>query len=151
MEPLTIREARLSDIPEMHALRLSVRENALNNPSSVTHEHYERLLTGKGRGFVCENDGEIVGFAIADFEASNVWALFVSPEHERRGIGRLLLNELVRAFKETRLVHVWLSTDPGTRAERFYRAAGWTATGFTDSGERRFELRLDHPIDRRLA
>jgi ribosomal protein S18 acetylase RimI-like enzyme len=139
---MTIREARLSDIPEMHALRLSVRENALNNPSSVTHEHYLSLLTGKGRGFVCEEDGEIVGFAIADLKASNVWALFVSPQHERRGIGRSLLDQLVRVFREEGLVVVWLSTDPGTRAERFYRAAGWTATGLTDSGERRFELRL---------
>ncbi len=143
MAPVTIREARLSDIPEMHALRLSVRENALNDPSSVTHEHYERLLTGKGRGFVCDDDGKIVGFAIADLEASNVFGLFVSPEHERRGIGRSLLDQLVRVFREEQLVTAWLSTDPDTRAERFYLAAGWTPRGFTDSGERRFELRLD--------
>ena len=73
-------------------------------------------------------------------------SLFVSPEHERRGIGRSLLDELVRVFREERLVTVWLSTDPGTRAERFYLAAGWIATGFTGSGERRFELRLDNDL-----
>jgi ribosomal protein S18 acetylase RimI-like enzyme len=147
MLPVTIREARLSDIPEMHAIRLSVRENVLNNPASVRHEHYERLLTGSGRGFVYESDGVIVGFAIADLGESNVFGLFVSPEHERRGIGRLLLDQLVSAFKEAQLVSVWLSTDPGTRAERVYLAAGWTPTGFTDSGERRFELRLDDPAN----
>ena len=82
----------------MNAIRLSVRENVLTNPSSVTHEHYQRLLTGSGRGFVCEEEGGLVGFAIADLEASNVFALFVSPAHERRGIGRLLLDELVLAL-----------------------------------------------------
>jgi len=130
----------------MHAIRLSVRENVLTNPSSVTHEHYQRLLTGSGRGFVCEEEGGLVGFAIADLEASNVFALFVSPAHERRGIGRSLLDELVLALKGERLVRVWLTTDPGTRAEGFYLTAGWTATGFTDSGESRFELRLDESV-----
>ena len=35
-----------------------------------------------------------------------------------------------------------LSTDPGTRAERFYRADGWTATGVNGKGEIVFEKRL---------
>ena len=35
---------------------------------------------------------------------------------------------------------VWLGTAPGTRAEKFYAAAGWTRTGIRANGEVRFEM-----------
>lgn len=35
---------------------------------------------------------------------------------------------------------LWLTTTPGTRAERFYRIAGWQPAGLTDDGELRFKL-----------
>jgi hypothetical protein len=35
---------------------------------------------------------------------------------------------------------LWLTTEAGTRAERFYEARGWQRTGVTTSGELRFEL-----------
>jgi len=38
---------------------------------------------------------------------------------------------------------VWLSTDPGTRAEGFYRKAGWTAAGTEANGEIHFEMARD--------
>jgi 8-oxo-dGTP pyrophosphatase MutT (NUDIX family)/GNAT superfamily N-acetyltransferase len=137
-----IREARVSDIPAMHEIRLSVQENVLSRPEAVSHQDYERLLTGRGVGFVCEDSGELLGFAMADLEATNIWALFVSPRHERRGAGRLLFERLLDALRRRGLDEVWLSTDPGTRAERFYSSAGWTRAGMTGSGEVRFETRL---------
>ena len=50
----------------------------------------ERMLRGDGCGWVSEIDGRVVGFAIADLSGANVYALFIEPEYERRGIGRLL-------------------------------------------------------------
>jgi 8-oxo-dGTP pyrophosphatase MutT (NUDIX family)/GNAT superfamily N-acetyltransferase len=138
---MEIREARVSDIPAMHQIRLSVRENVLSLPDAISYGHYERLLTGRGLGFVCEGTGELLGFAMADLEAKNLWALFVSPRHERRGVG-LLLERLLDALRREGLDLVWLSTDSGTRAERFYSSAGWSRTGVTASGEVRFETRL---------
>ena len=35
---------------------------------------------------------------------------------------------------------LWLGTAPGTRAETFYRKAGWIETGIRQGGEIRFEL-----------
>jgi hypothetical protein len=35
---------------------------------------------------------------------------------------------------------VWLSTAPGTRAEGFYRTAGWKETGLHGKNEIRFEM-----------
>ena len=60
------------------------------DPASVTAEDYRRKLTEDGRGWVYELDGRIVGFAVADLTRSNIWALFVDPHYERRGIGRSL-------------------------------------------------------------
>jgi hypothetical protein len=34
---------------------------------------------------------------------------------------------------------VWLSTQPGTRAEAFYLSAGWRRAGMRAQGEVRFE------------
>jgi hypothetical protein len=36
--------------------------------------------------------------------------------------------------------NVWLSTSPGTRAEQFYRKAGWKETGIYGKGEIKFEM-----------
>jgi hypothetical protein len=44
--------------------------------------------------------------------------------------------------------NVWLSTDPDTRAEAFYRKAGWTATGVKANGEIRFEMSRDRWLSR---
>ena len=35
---------------------------------------------------------------------------------------------------------VWLGTSPGTRAEAFYRKAGWKETGTYGKGETKFEM-----------
>jgi hypothetical protein len=37
---------------------------------------------------------------------------------------------------------VTLTTDPGTRADRFYREAGWTALGIDERGEQIFRSPL---------
>jgi GNAT superfamily N-acetyltransferase len=70
----------------------------------------------------------------------SVWALFVIPEYERKGIGQALLLEVVSGFFDGTRNLLWLTTDPGTRAEHFYRAAGWHQVGTADNGELRFEL-----------
>ena len=38
---------------------------------------------------------------------------------------------------------IWLTTAPGTRAEQFYKKAGWSAVGHTKSGEIKFEMLYD--------
>ena len=38
---------------------------------------------------------------------------------------------------------VWLGTAPDTRAEKFYRTAGWTDAGRRANGEIKFEMRAE--------
>jgi GNAT superfamily N-acetyltransferase len=88
---MQIREALLTDIPKMSEVRLAVKENALSNPALVTEQDYVDYLSQRGKGWVCEIDGQLVGFAIGDLVKHNVWALFVLPGYEGQGIGRELL------------------------------------------------------------
>lgn len=138
---LEVRVASEADIPAMHRIRLAVRENRLADPSMVQPDDYRPLLGTNGRGWVAEADGAIAGFAVADLVRRNVWALFVDPEMEGRGVGRMLHDVMMGWFAAQGVERVWLSTDPGTRAEAFYRAAGWQPAG-EHHGEARYEMQL---------
>lgn len=148
-----IRVADDADIPEMHRVRLAVRENRLVDPSSIQPHHYSALMAAGGRAWVAEAggaeaggaeaSGRIVGFAVGDRERSSVWALFVEPGYEGLGIGRRLHDTMLSWLFAAGAERVRLGTDPGTRAERFYRAAGWRDTGVREQGEARYELRRE--------
>jgi GNAT superfamily N-acetyltransferase len=122
----------------MHEIRMSVRENRLSNPDRIRHHDYIALLEGPGRGWVFERDEAVVAFGIADAGSRSIWALFVEPGSEGRGIGQALLETMMAWLFEQDDRPVWLTTAPATRAERFYRAAGWRETGMVN-GEIRFE------------
>lgn len=134
------RQAHPADIPGMFDVRFAVTENILRNRALVTEENSRDYLTRRGRGWVAEEAGRIVGFAIADVQDHNIWALFVHPDFDRRGIGKELHRLMLDWYFTQTTEPVWLSTAPGTRAEEFYRRQGWRATGRTTSGEIRFEM-----------
>jgi GNAT superfamily N-acetyltransferase len=71
-----------------------------------------------------------------------VWALFVDPQHEGKGIGRILLQRLVARSTERGLSQISLTTTPGTRAEAFYERQGWKAAEIEANGEIRMNLAL---------
>lgn len=135
-----IRVATEADIPPMHEVRVSVRENRLSDPSHIQLDDYRTMLTQRGRGWVAEIDGRMAGFAVADRERSNVWALFVHPEFEGRGVGRRLHDVMMGWFFETGADGAWLGTSPATRAEVFYKSAGWRIVGREANGELRLEM-----------
>ena len=137
---MPLRLATLADIDAMHQLRLSVQENMLADPQRVVPEHYVPMLEKHGRGWVYELEGKIVGFAVADQRRRNIWALFVDPAFEGRGIGRALHDAMVRWLFERGSDPLWLTTEPNTRAEQFYSTAGWRRAGIEANGELRFEL-----------
>jgi GNAT superfamily N-acetyltransferase len=135
-----LRRAAIADISAMHAVRTSVRENVLASPGLVTPASYEEMLVARGAGWVYECSGRIVGFSVADGVARNIWALFVQPDRERRGIGRQLLDQAVEWLFARGRETIWLTTAAASRAEGFYRAAGWRAVGEELNGEIRFEV-----------
>ncbi|MCB0532232.1 MAG: GNAT family N-acetyltransferase [Lewinellaceae bacterium] len=144
-----IRQALLSDIPQIQIVRHAVKENVLSNPALVTDADCARYITERGCGWVCEVDGLVIGFAIADLVDHNIWALFVDPGYEARGIGKALHDTMLDWYFQQTRDTVWLGTAPGTRAEGFYRQAGWTEVGMVGKGEVKFEMPFENWINRK--
>lgn len=137
---MLIREALLSDIEQIQFVRNAVKENRLSNPALVPDSDVADYIQNRGKGWVCVEDEKVVGFAIADLKDHNIWALFLLPEYERRGIGRALHDTMMNWYFEQTDHPVWLSTAPGTRAEQFYRKSGWKDSGTYGKGEVLFKL-----------
>lgn len=137
---MIFREARREDIPQIQFVRNAVKENRLSNPTLVTDEDCEKYITARGKGWVCEIDAHVVAFSIADIKANNIWALFVHPDHEGKGIGKKLHRLMLDWYFDQTQKTVWLSTAPGTRAEEFYKKAGWQIVGIYGKGEIKFEM-----------
>ena len=117
---------------------MSVRENRLIS-TVIGDEEVIEAIEDLGRGWVVEDNGEVVGFGIAIRKNRNIWALFLYPDHEGKGYGRQILDAMTRWLWTIGEEPIWLSTDPGTRAEQFYKKAGWVITGTMPNGEVRFE------------
>src|SRR3954463_1512153 len=122
---MNFREATINDIRKLHSIRIAVKENILPDPSLITESDYENFLTIHGKGWLCEIENNIVGFAIIDLKEKNIWALFVHPDYERKGIGKQLQEIMLDWYFESNDETAWLGTSPGTRAEKFYRRSGW--------------------------
>ncbi|MNK54586.1 putative acetyltransferase [compost metagenome] len=134
------REALITDIPQIQVVRHTVKENTLSNPALVTDADCEDFITRRGKGWVCEVAGELAGFSIVDLQEHNIWALFLRPEFEGKGIGKALHRLMMDWYFEQTRETVWLGTSPNTRAEVFYTRQGWQKTGMVNKDEVKFEM-----------
>ncbi|MBK8606604.1 MAG: GNAT family N-acetyltransferase [Chitinophagaceae bacterium] len=140
---MIFREATIEDIPQIQIVRNSVTENTLSDPALVPDKDCEEFMFVRGKGWVCEIDKQITGFAIADLKENNIWALFLLPAFEKQGIGKRLHDMMIDWYFTQTKDNVWLGTSPNTRAERFYRNAGWKEVGTHGKGEIKFEMSFD--------
>jgi GNAT superfamily N-acetyltransferase len=138
MEISTMRQARSADVPAMHRVRMSVLENRLVS-RQLSEQDYIVEIEVTGRGWVIECEGNIVAFAVGNCATGSIWALFVEPGHEGKGYGRQLHDTMVAWLWEQGHEQLWLTTEPGTRAARFYEIAGWQLVGEA-ADELRYEL-----------
>lgn len=140
---MQLREAIPADIPGIQIVRNAVQENRLSDPALVPDADVLDYISMRGKGWVVEADGTIVGFSIISLRDNNVWALFVDPQFEKKGLGLQLHDRMLDWYFAHTGETVWLSTAPGTRAEGFYRKAGWEETGMVGKGEIKFEMTAD--------
>lgn len=140
---MSIRIAVAADIPEIRRVRASVRENTLPDYSVITHESIREHLESLGRGWVYEAEGRIVGIAMVNRVEASIWALFVEPGFEGRGVGRALHDAMLAWLRSCGLRAVTLGTEPGTRAAGFYEAAGWQFREIDQSGETVYDFQLE--------
>lgn len=137
MTAFSIRPATRADMPALWEVRYAVRENTLT-PGRISDEELLRSIEDNGRSWVAEVDGKVMGFATG-LHTGNVWALFVRPEAEGRGIGTALHATMLDWFATQPVERLWLSTGTQTRARGFYLANGWQETGPYGDDEVRLE------------
>jgi ribosomal protein S18 acetylase RimI-like enzyme len=136
-----IRRAIPADILRITEIRGAVRENRLSDPSRVTiadvlwHIAHSPIHLWDERGV-------IKGFSAGDPRDGSIFALFVDPAFEGQGIGQALILAACRSLAAAGHHIARLSTDPGTRAERFYLRNGWLAKGLDARGEVVFEKEI---------
>ena len=63
------------------------------------------------------------------------------PAHGGQGYGRRLHDAMVDWLWSQGARQLWLTTEAGTRAQRFYEAAGWRFANQAVNGELRYKLR----------
>ena len=135
----TLRQATRADLDGIWRVRYAVVENTLE-PGRIEDDEVIAQLETTGRGWVMEEGGAIVAFAIGDASGANVWALFVDPRAEGRGHGSRLHDTMVEWLWTHGLTTLWLDTGAHTRARGFYERRGWRSTGPSGPGQVRLEL-----------
>lgn len=138
-----IREAACEDIPALFDIRLSVVENAMTlrelEAAGVTPVSVDAALQSDSRAWLAEVDGEPVGFCMANLDDGCLFALFIRPGFEGRGLGRELIAK-AESLLFKRHETIWLTTgsNPDLRAHAFYQQHDWEAGGFADDGQVRY-------------
>jgi GNAT superfamily N-acetyltransferase len=130
-----IRRARDEDHARITEIRNAVTENVLGEASRAAVDGDYPWFRDHPGVWLWEEDGVILGFSAADTRNGSIWALFVAPGHERRGIGRALFDKACEVLRLDGHRTAWLTTQAGSRAEGFYRAAGWEVIGTSAKGE----------------
>ena len=145
MEGIRYREATGADMPGISHVRLSVIENAMTAEQlaarGITNASVAASLLTHRKGWVAEHDGQVVAFSMADRADFSIFALFVLPGYEQRGLGSRLLGLALDWLWDNGAERVWLVTGPNTRASQFYAMRGWVRTGDTEAhGDVRYEI-----------
>jgi GNAT superfamily N-acetyltransferase len=126
------RVATEADLPAITHVRTSVVENHLSVEQlaqrGITNASVGASFRADCKGWVAEHAGQIVAFSIADRKSHSIFALFVLPGFEGRGIGGGLLTRAVDWLWQNGSEQIWLETRKDTRAAIFYAKKGWIAT-----------------------
>lgn len=144
---IEIRLATANDVDGIFHVRTAVLENALNIDElaeiGITHAAITEMIAGSPCAWVAVEDDDVIGFSMVDMEEASLFAAFVLPSHEGRGIGKMLIQpaeQVLFAQHE----NIWLETGRSTRAAGFYRAMGWANEQDVGNGDIRLEKRRSH-------
>lgn len=137
-----IRKAIAADGPRITEVRNAVRENQLGAANVSKVADTSRWIYDNGTFWVWEEDGAVQGFAAADPRDGTIFGLFIHPAYESRGIARALLPLACNDLRQAGFAAATLTTDAGTRAERFYRTDGWIEIGRQEDGQVIFQKNL---------
>lgn len=139
-----------SDLEAVFELRQATRENRvslqeLEENYGITREGLADDMRCHVRGWLAEDERQVVGFSMGDASNGEVQVVAVHPDYEGRGLGKALLARVADWLFSKGHGEIWLfaNRDPALRASGFYRKLGWEPTGKTKGDEE--VLRLPRP------
>lgn len=139
---ISIRPASATDITAIFAIRTAVKENILSleqlTEMGITPDAVLDMLAQPDCVWVADINGITAGFAMVDSEEGSVFALFVLPEYEGRGLGKQLMDHAEAALFQQHAL-LWLETDSQSRAAEFYQRRGWEAVKQLSGTDKRYE------------
>lgn len=143
---MQIRLADVDDIPDLFRIRTSARENHLSEEQlaalGITPASVARMLdSGEARAWCAVEGGAVLGFSMARRSERDLFALFVLPAFEGRGIGGSLLDAAVAWLRQAGSGPIRLNTGRDTRAFSVYRSRGWREVGELANGDAILEIR----------
>ena len=105
------------------------------------------MLGSSSRAWIASEFGHDVAFSMANALEATVFAMFVRPAFEGRGLGRILMKKAEGWLFAQSCSEVWLLTDANrhVRANGFYRHLGWNDAGIQEDGQVKF--RKQRPKD----
>lgn len=146
-----IRHATDADVSDIFSVRCAVKENHMSLEElaelDITQDSVTEMIEGGDYIVpVAVVDGLIVGFAMAQVSEGYLFALFVLPDYEEKGIGRAIMEVVESGLAEQGVREAWLATgsEPGIRAPGFYRHLGWVGCGAMDDGQLKFRKSITH-------
>lgn len=123
----TIKSLSKDDLP----LLLNAADDVFDNP---VNENFAREFLGDPRHHivVAFSDSVVIGFASAVHyihpdKPPELWIneIGVAPSHQRQGIGKAVLKEMLQLGKELGCKSAWVLTDRNNKpANRLYQSAG---------------------------
>ncbi len=140
--PPTYREIGPGDMDAIFDVRIRTWDNDRGAEEltalGITHDSVRDLLKDSHRGWLCEAEGQVVGFAMGNKTNGEMWVIAVLAEYEGRGIGKHLLTLVEDWLFSEGWDEVWLTTDPDEtiRAVGFYRHLGWEDWKMESDGDR---------------
>lgn len=122
----------------------------LLRPWNDPHKDIARKLTVQPELFlVATIDGIVVGSVMAGYEGHRGWVnyLAVAPDHQGRGLGRLLMGEVERGLLSLGCPKVNLQIrSENTEAIQFYTAIGFTPDRVLSMGKRIISDDVNDPL-----
>jgi GNAT superfamily N-acetyltransferase len=111
---MRLRPIEPQDLSEIIEVRSSTRENAFSRTAlrelGITEKSTAELLCTTHRGWLCEESGKIVGFAIGDGKTGELWVIAVLPDFEAKGVGSRLLETTEAWLWSLGWTELWLWT-----------------------------------------
>lgn len=158
MPAVAIRPATLADIPAItriyaHAVMHGTASFELAAPDEAEMAHRQRTLLDGGYPYIAAtSDGTLLGYAYAGpyrprpaYRFSIEDSIYIDPQAQRRGVGRLLLDQLIveseqRGFRQMLAV---IGDSAQTASIELHRAAGFRMVGAFENVGYKFGRWLD--------